>query len=102
MDDLDGEEGEGVETVGLSLNGQHYTIDLSAAHRAILGERLEAFIGAARKVRPAVAPAPRRVPSDASTVRAWARSNGFEVGSAGRISAGVRAAFEEAQAARAA
>ncbi len=50
VDDLDGTAGPDVGTVTFGLDGQHYTIDLSAANAALLRSRLAGFVDAARRV----------------------------------------------------
>ena len=90
-DDLDGEPAS--ETVRFALDGVSFEIDLSTRNAEALRRTLEPWTGAARKVgagglrrpRPVVTP----VGVDTRAVRAWARSNGVELSSRGRIPADV-------------
>ena len=100
VDDIDG--GSAVETVGFSLDGTSYEIDLSAKNAAKLRDAFASYVGAARKVggrsgRRAVSP--KRAGSSGRTaeIRAWAKSNKVKVSERGRISADVVAKFEAAQ-----
>jgi hypothetical protein len=100
VDDIDG--GAAVETVGFSLDGVSYEIDLSGKNAAKLRDAFAAYVGAARKVggrsgrRSATA---RRTGGSNRTaeIRAWAKSNKIKVSERGRISAEVVAKFEAAQ-----
>jgi Lsr2 len=100
VDDIDG--GAAVETVGFSLDGASYEIDLSGKNAAKLRDAFAGYVGAARKVggrsgrRSATA---RRAagPNRTAEIRAWAKSNKVKVSERGRISAEVVAKFEAAQ-----
>ncbi len=102
VDDLDG--GEAAETLGFSLDGVNYEIDLSTRNAAKLRDAMASWVGHARRVsgrsasaggRRRAARGPRSGP-DTATVREWARQNGFKVSDRGRISADVMAAYEKA------
>lgn len=104
VDDLDGSQDD-VSTVAFNLDGTNYEIDLSAANSDRLSEKLARFVDAASPVKPAKnAPAKRGTkvaavrPSRDQTqaVRDWARSNGFEVSTRGRISRAILDAFDAA------
>ena len=105
VDDFDGSHDD-VSTVAFNLDNTNYEIDLSAANSDRLREKLARFLDAASPVKPAKnAPAKRRTkvtvpvrPSRDQTqaVRDWARSNGFEVSTRGRISRAIQNAFDAA------
>jgi hypothetical protein len=93
-DDVDG--GPAAETVTFALDGVTFEIDLSENNAETLRSILEPYTGAARKVTTRTArngrttvmrPADTGV--DSRAVRAWARSNGVELSSRGRIPAEV-------------
>ncbi|GAB7003889.1 Lsr2 family protein [Nocardioides sp. AN3] len=98
-DDLDGSEA--VETISFALDGKSYEIDLNKRNAAKLRKALDPFVAAGRKAgrptggrRQAAAAAPQG--NSAQEIRAWARSNGYDVPDRGRIPSHVRQAFESA------
>ncbi|MFC5995802.1 Lsr2 family protein [Pseudonocardia hispaniensis] len=116
VDDLDGSDAS--ETVEFAVDGRTYVIDLSQDNRRKLDDVLAPFVAAARKVgrgtrgggsRPrrmststvvtpgavaeGVSSAAARARNEA--IRTWARENGFEVSSRGRIRGEVLAAYEQ-------
>jgi hypothetical protein len=105
VDDVDG--GEADETVTFSLDGVNYEIDLSEANAESLRESLGEWTGHARRVggrasgrsrsggrgKGAAASASK---TDLSSVRSWARDNGYQVSDRGRVSSEVLAAYEAA------
>ncbi len=99
-DDVDGSAN--AEEVTFSLNGESWTIDLSARNRAALEKALKPYIAKAAKRgrRGSVTPSRRttgRAPrTDLATVRDWAKSNGHQVSDRGRISAIVQQAYDAA------
>ena len=99
-DDLDGSAN--AKEVTFSLNGESWTIDLSAKNRAALEKALKPYIAKATKQgrrRPAasVKRTARRAPRmDLAAVRDWAKSNGHQVSDRGRISAAVQQAYDAA------
>ncbi|WP_214405545.1 histone-like nucleoid-structuring protein Lsr2 [Pseudonocardia lacus] len=106
VDDLDGSEA--AETVRFALEGRQYEIDLSEDNAARLRNSLADFVasarraGGARGVRAAASgsgvAAPSRKATDrehGAAVREWARANGFEVSSRGRISTEILTAYEQ-------
>ncbi|WP_439592080.1 histone-like nucleoid-structuring protein Lsr2 [Microbacterium sp.] len=107
VDDIDGtvlEVGEG-ETVLFSLDGVAYEIDLTDENAAALRSSLEPYLAAGRSISSsrAVSSASgsagkRRRPGqqDYSAIRAWAKSNGYEVSERGRVPASVLEAYEAA------
>lgn len=103
IDDLTGEQGARTRT--LRFDGVEYEIDLTEASFADLRLALRPYLKAARVVggkpqTPRGTRAPRRTkadgPSDASTIRAWARSVGRPVTERGRVHPDLRAAWEAA------
>lgn len=104
VDDLDGSEDD-VTTVQFALDGRNFEIDLSARNDERLREKLEKYVNAATPVKPAKAgPAKRTAKAVAApssrdqtqAIRDWARSNGFEVSTRGRISKALQDAFNSA------
>lgn len=104
IDDLTGdtiEDGAG-RTVAFSFDGAHYEIDLSDDNAEALRETLSDYVAAARKVsgragRATVGGAPKRSNSEElAKIREWAKANGHEVSSRGRISQAVRDAYDAA------
>jgi Lsr2 len=99
-DDIDGSEAEG--TLTFALNGVQYEIDLGKKNSDKLAKTLAPYIEAGRKVgtrtsarSPRAASAPKR--HDQSAIREWARAQGMEVSSRGRIPADVLAKYEAAR-----
>ncbi|MGV9350997.1 histone-like nucleoid-structuring protein Lsr2 [Streptomyces spiralis] len=99
-DDLTGEESDEVNTHRFSLNGVSYEIDLTPENYDKLDAALRPFIDKGRKlgraremarVRRGAAEGP-----SAEEVRAWARTNGYEVNDRGRMPREIREAFEAA------
>lgn len=105
VDDLDGtvlEVGEG-ETVLFSLDGIAYEIDLTDGNAAELRAALDRYVSAARRVSGRAVSAStgtrkRRRPgqADYSSVREWAKQNGYSVSDRGRVPASVLEAYEAA------
>jgi hypothetical protein len=97
VDDLDGSAADA--TIRFGVDGTDYEIDLNAAHAKALGEALEKYIQAGRRVTGRRSVRGRRAASGATNsaeVRAWARSEGIKVSDRGRIPATVIASFREA------
>jgi hypothetical protein len=94
-DDLDG--GAAAETVAFGLDGKSYEIDLSSTNADKLRTGLLPYVEAGRR-RSRSGKTFRRTPvaPDPAAVRAWARSNGFEVPPRGRIPKKVYEAFSKA------
>jgi len=93
-DDLDGSAD--AETVGFSVDGVSYEIDLGAKNRAKFAKALAPFIEHGRRVSSkSRRPAYRRATSqDNAGIRAWAKSEGLTVSERGRISADVIRQYE--------
>nr|WP_219419982.1 Lsr2 family protein [Pseudonocardia nigra] len=100
VDDLDGSVA--AETVSFAFEGREYEIDLSQENAARLRDSLSVFVGAARHAgggrRSVGARAARGSSVDREqthSVREWARDNGFEVSSRGRIPGAVLEAYAQ-------
>jgi len=105
IDDLDGES-EAVETVRFGLDSIPYEIDVSDEHAAELRTVLQHYADAGRQIGAGRRPASARSKSRPATktsaptpddIRAWARQQGLEVSTRGRISTKVRQAYDAAQ-----
>lgn len=96
-DDIDGTTAD--ETVRFGLDGVDYEIDLSVDNAERLREALALWVGHARKTSRGRASAATRKSSGSSPteIRAWAKDNGFDVSSRGRVPTNIREAFEAAQ-----
>jgi Lsr2 len=99
-DDLDG--GKADETVQFGLDGTSYEIDLSKKNAAKLRDSLAQYVGSGRRIAGRRSSGGRgrargRSGSDSADIRAWAKENGYEVSERGRISAEIRAAYNEAK-----
>jgi hypothetical protein len=99
VDDYDGKS-KAEETIVFGLDGATYEIDLSIRNAGKLRGVFEEWSPHARKVgriprgKSAIRPAADREQSAA--VREWARKNGYEVSSRGRIQADVVEAYKTA------
>jgi nucleoid-associated protein Lsr2 len=94
VDDIDGSEADG--TILFGIDGRRYEIDLSAANRQKLAEAVRPYIEKARKVagsRPR-SPSPPAARHDQGAVREWARAQGMEISSRGRLPASVAEAYQ--------
>ncbi len=97
IDDLSGKESEEVGTHVFSLDGVTYEIDLVPENYDKLYEALSPFIDAGRKT--GRSKGARKVSAggpSAEEVRAWARTNGYEVNDRGRVSKEIREAYNAA------
>ena len=101
IDDFDGKS-KAEETVLFSLDGVEYEIDLSTKNASKLRSALEQWTGAARKVGRAPrgkAKAGARTATDkqqTGAIREWAKNNGYNVSSRGRIQADIIEAYNKA------
>jgi hypothetical protein len=99
IDDIDGNEAD--ETVRFGLDGVQYEIDLSEEHASELRSALAEYVGAARRSnsskqqRPS-APSPSRN-QEAAQIREWAKENGYNVSSRGRVNSEIVEAYRAAQ-----
>lgn len=96
-DDLGG--GDADETLSFGLDGHAYEIDLNAKNASALRKLLAPYLTAARRVshrQPSGGGARRSAGDgpDAATLRAWALEKGYAVNARGRVSAEIRAAYE--------
>jgi hypothetical protein len=105
VDDLDGTAAADITTVTFGLDGATYEIDLTPNNAAKLRNRLDDFVGAARRtggrVKRGTSPAaasPAANREHTKAVRDWAKQNGYELSDRGRIPANVIEAFEAAHA----
>lgn len=97
IDDLDG--GEAEETVRFGLDGVQYEMDLSSSHAKELRGALSLYVAGARRSTQAaktrgVVPARNQ---EASQIREWARANGYNVSSRGRVNSEIVDAYRSAQ-----
>ncbi|WP_040815885.1 histone-like nucleoid-structuring protein Lsr2 [Nocardia concava] len=105
VDDYDGES-TAEETVLFTVDGVNYEIDLSPSNAAALRALFEQWTPYARKVGRASKakaasgrPRPTVNREQTQTIRNWARTNGFDVSSRGRIPAAIVEAYNKAAAA---
>ena len=97
-DDLDGTKAD--RTVSFAVDGAAYEIDLSRKNATAFTKLLTPYVSAARKAsspsrRSAAGRASLRR-TDLGEVRAWARTNGYDVSNRGRVPAGVVEAYDAA------
>lgn len=95
IDDLDGKS-TAEETVTFSIDGQNYEIDLSAKNAEKLRKEVAVWADHARRTTTATRRtlSPRRNSTeDLTAVREWARENGMQVSSRGRIPSEVITAY---------
>jgi len=99
-DDLDGSAN--AKEVTFSLNGESWTIDLSAKNRTALEKALKPYMAKATKQgrrRPGASSkksAGRASRTDLAAVREWAKNNGHQVSDRGQINATVQQAYDAA------
>jgi hypothetical protein len=98
-DDFDGSTKD-VKTVQFGFEGFSYEIDLGLQNFDKLAQALAPYVAVARRAggrhRRGSGSRITLVTSDNATIRAWAKAQGIEVPTRGRISATVRAQFEAA------
>ncbi|WP_280275320.1 histone-like nucleoid-structuring protein Lsr2 [Nocardia wallacei] len=102
VDDYDGKS-KAEETVRFALDGVEYEIDLSVKNAGKMREVFAQWTGPARKVGRIPRGKSSQVVARSSTdreqtaaIRDWARRNGYNVSSRGRIQADVVAAYNKA------
>ena len=97
VDDFDG-EGAADETVEFGLDGVSYEIDLSSKNAAKLRGDLKQWVDSGRRGRSAGAGRGRAAidREQSAAIRDWARRNGHNVSTRGRIPADVIDAFHAA------
>jgi Lsr2 len=98
VDDLDGSTAD--RTVSFSLDGASYEIDLSKRNATAFEKALAPFVASARKAgrsRPVSrvrrAAVQHTDKEQLQAIRDWARQNGYEVASRGRISLAIQEAY---------
>jgi hypothetical protein len=105
VDDIDDSpiaDGEG-RTIEFSFDGSSYEIDLSNDNVDAFREAISDYVASARKVGARRASgttksaSPKRGnPAELAKIREWAKDNGYEVSSRGRISTQVQEAYAAA------
>lgn len=93
-DDLD--QSPAAETVTFALDGVNYEIDLSADNAAKLRGDFALWVGHARRVGGRKVTGRKPKGTSPNEIREWAKANGLEVSSRGRIPSDVRDAYEQA------
>lgn len=101
VDDYDGES-KADETVFFAIDGNEYEIDLSNKNAGKLRESMEKWTEKARKVgrssKRKVTPGGRTRPAvdreESTAIREWARAQGHQVSSRGRIPAEIVEAYQ--------
>jgi Lsr2 len=93
IDDIDGAEAS--ETVGFSLDGCSYEIDLSGENAAQLRGVMRGWIDASRRSAQHRGPGIRSkgAGADQAQIRKWALDNGFDVGPRGPLRTEILRAF---------
>jgi hypothetical protein len=107
--DLDKKETPATTSVEIGYGKRRFVLDLCAKHQEEVETKMQSFISAASGTRrPAVHTTTRRPrerrarPETAPTspslaeIRAWAKTQGYQVADRGRIAAEVTAAYEAA------
>ena len=102
VDDIDGSVAS--STVGFSLDGKTYELDLSDKNAGKLRNALAPFVASARRAggrgRSAGGPKMTQRPATdrerTTAIREWARAQGHKVADRGRIPASVVEAYEKA------
>jgi hypothetical protein len=101
VDDVDGSVAS--DTVGFSLDGKAYELDLSDNNAKKLRDTLAPFVASARRGGgrrtsggPKMTPKPATDRARTTAVREWARQHGHHVANRGRIPANVIKAYEKA------
>ena len=99
VDDFDGSAAAD-ETVEFALDGATYEIDLSSKNAAKLRDDLAKWVEAARRTSGRRrSRGPRKAAADrgqSGAIREWARKNGYNVSSRGRIPSDVTEAYHAA------
>ncbi|MET0886594.1 MAG: Lsr2 family protein [Mycetocola sp.] len=103
IDDVDGTAA--TQTVQFALDGRDLEIDLNDKNAAKLRKAFDPYVGAARRLGSRTGTSRRRTLTASSSgmtkeelanVRAWARSNGYEVADRGRIKHDIIEAYHAA------
>lgn len=100
VDDLDGSEASG--TITFALDGTEYEIDLTDKNAHKLRSALGTYIDAGRKITgprgKSKSVSKARTDTDPKAVREWAKANGYDVPTRGRVPGGVTDAYKAANA----
>ena len=105
--DLDEDDVPAVETVTFAYDGTTYAFELCEAHLDEFANTMNGYIaaarradGGARRTRSSAASSSSRPAAsnrnEVGQIREWARENGYEVNSRGRIPSEIREAYEAA------
>lgn len=101
IDDLDGKVLDEFVTVRWAVDGKHYEFDTSPRHAARFYEVVEKYRAASRRTGDtrttgSKKPAATKAAGRTADIRAWATSNGYEVGDRGRIPTTIVDAYNSA------
>ncbi|MFC0447041.1 histone-like nucleoid-structuring protein Lsr2 [Rhodococcus jostii] len=105
VDDIDGTAfGENGESIHYAVDGVEYVIDLKDEHAKEIRETFEYYIAHSTRVsgrkhrsdRPGNANVVKRPSDETKKIRAWAREQGHELSSRGRIPTEIEQAFHDA------
>jgi hypothetical protein len=97
VDDLDGSKA--VSTIRFALDGTEWEIDLNGKNESQMRRDLAKYLDAARRVRAEASSSMRRGANPKTdrerntAIREWARSEGAELATRGRIPMAVQAAY---------
>ncbi|MDR1238039.1 MAG: Lsr2 family protein [Propionibacteriaceae bacterium] len=95
FDDID--DGPADETVFFGVDGKDYEIDLSEKNAKALRSAIQPYVNAGRRSSGGIKRRKAGGSGNAGDIRAWAISQGLGVSARGRVSAEIRAAYEQAQ-----
>jgi hypothetical protein len=107
IDDLNGEEAQ--ETVRFGIDGTNYEIDLTAENAQKLRSTLTEYVDKGRRARtgrqgqsgprtsPASTSTSRSAREETQRIRQWAKDNGHNPSSRGRINQSIVDAYNDAQ-----
>jgi hypothetical protein len=98
VDDLDG--GAASQTVKFGVDGVEYEIDLSDKNAAKLRKALATYLAHGRKLSRSGQPYKLiELGLSSRDLRAWAKSNGYDVPDRGRVPRSIQDAYDKAHAA---
>lgn len=101
VDDLDGTviDPQGGRTFTFRVEQVDYEMDLTQTNIERFHEAIADYIAAARVIssvdrdKPARSPRRRKSTTELAAIREWARANGFEISSHGRVPVGIKEAY---------
>lgn len=101
VDDIDGKVLDEFVTVRWALDGKEYEFDTSPKHAAQFHKAIDKYLAVSRRVNNTRATKPKNPAAKKSTnrtadIRAWAMSNGYEIGDRGRIPSTIVDAYDAA------